>query len=1214
MATVYVLTTGADSIVSSAGPGGDIVVVTGPTRVQPTDVIDLRRTGAAADSLEVQGTGDYVFNQGTGGASFRGIETIGFFSTAAGSRFAYGDVDARPDGGVLQVNISARDTRFTASLTALTEGRTALDVSVGPGADTVGGSRFDDRIVSVFLTNGFNGADLLLGFGGNDYITAGPGGSTISGGDGNDVLITGNGADSIDAGRGNDSISGDYSLTPDTILGGEGADTLRADGFGDRFDGGADNDLMLGAVIAVDSANARVPAGATFVGGAGADTLIGEFGADWMLSTDALDRFLLPLAGDDLWQITVAMDIAWDGSFGNDTMITTDGAATFLGGQGADVMLGGAGLDRFEGGLDGDLFVDIGGGADTVFGFDGADTAIDGPGDLRFEGGTGDDLFRRTTSLTTHIESIAPLGTGDTGGAAALPLLPGGADTFLGEAGDDTLEGNQGNDLFLPGSGQDSFAGGSGNDTVVMAFTDLTAGDTLDGGAGFDLLRLTAPPGTGLRTLAFPTNLQITGFEAIELIPATPDARLRWVLPDALGVVSLRLSAASEILDGRGATMAHHVTGGEGHDTLLGGAAADTLEGGAGSDRLTDTAGANLMFGGDGADTLDGGAGRDQLLGEAGDDRLRGGDGEDFLSGGTGRDTVLGGAGDDAVTVRLADLDAFDLLAGGAGTDLLRLDALTKQTLSAATADRLSGFEVVQVHATGTGAVITLTDAMVDSIDVPLSVTVFGDGVTVDGSRVQEGALRMFAQGSATTLIGGAGDDALFGAVGSTELLGGGGADTLVGSVSATTVQGGDGDDLVWLSRGLLAGDSLDGGAGRDTLAFTQGTIILAGDYARALRFEVLALADAFNEVVLAASDVAVRGSPAPEIRGGASTDYITLSALSAGQRVFGGAGDDALTGGRGGDRLDAGTGSDVVQGGAGNDTITFGDFDGTDVAEGGAGVDWLVLDLGARKTGAALLNGMSGFEVLDVTMAGGRLTLPASMTSIVPTPGQPAFTVVLRTVDGPASILDLRTATATVVEGGAGRDRLLGSAFGDTLSGGAGDDLLQGGGGADLLDLTDGGADVLRWASLQDGTRLSVSAKAAAADQVVGFGGEDRIELSRAAFGTLPLLTQGAAVGEDLPVALGGTTFLFFGPGDAVADPLDQAGLAAMLQGRLQPNGVTGDASFLVVPGSSAGSGALYWLRDGNDDAVLNAGDVVVLLATFSGGLPTDSNQFVLI
>lgn len=1212
MSVTYVMTTGTDNIVKNTGRPGDAVVVANPGVLQVSDLVDLRRPVVVIDNqifldrLLIQSGGSYAINQ-AGAPLVLGIEWIIFRDLTASVTFAYGGNPGLSDERPVWIDAGGGNDFIAATTVPGFEGRIAVEVSGAAGADTVIGGRLDDKLY------GDAGYDHLFGWGGADLIWGGPGGAFISGGDGDDIILAEQGNDSIDAGAGNDWINGGANADADTILGGDGADTLLANGTGDRFEGGSGNDVMIG-VVYTDDPVFSFTGRAIFIGGAGADSLLGDTADDWMLSTDALDRFANPGFGNDLWQIIGGFAVTWNGQWDNDTLIAPNGGATFVGEGGNDVMVGGAGADSFAGGASDDLFVELNGGADTVEGAGGADTVHDGPGSMVFLGGDGHDLFVKAPSLTRPIDAIQPLPY--VGGA--LALAPGGADTFFGGTGNDTYRGGAGRDLFLPGAGSDLFLGEGGDDRVVMALQELEAGDTLEGGSGgTDVLALTATVGDALRptTILLPRSLTVTGLESLELALAGTPLALRWVLPEgAFWAPHILFTGVSETVDARAGTAPLNLVAGDGNDTVFGGTAADRLEGGTGNDRLTDGAGSDLLLGGDGADSLDGGAGHDSLYGDAGSDRLRGGDGNDLLNPGSGADSVLGGAGDDSVVVLLAELDIADLLAGGAGIDDLSLIATGLKGLTLEVAERLSGFERISVNADTPGLVLRIGDGLAESAAGGLVVQAGGAaGITLDATAVTERGVDL-ASLLGGTLLGGAGDDSLASGIGPSVLNGALGNDRMTVGLGAATVLGGAGDEVVRMQRDLSADDSLDGGMGADTLTFAAPVLLLPGDFARVRGFETVQLADALNEITFGAADLP-RNPVQLRILGGGQADVVDAALAQGAVAVAGAAGDDVLIGSARGDSLDGGSGADVIAGGGGNDVIALGDLDGDDVVDGGIGVDRLVLDLTGQRAASALFTGITGFESLDVTLTGGRLALPSGLTAAPPVfGGPPAFQVTLTTAAGALATLDLRGATASIVAGGEGNELLLGSRGADSLAGGLGDDTILGGRGGDRLDLGGGGADLLRYTTVLDGATLGTRAAAGTADTIAGFGAEDRIELSRAAFGGLPQLTRGVTVQDDAPVPLGRVSLLFLAAGDMPGNPLDLAAVNAAFGARLLANGATGDASFLLVAGTEAGTGVLYYVRDGNDNTILDTADTVLALAWFADGLPVSADQFVIL
>ena len=127
----------------------------------------------------------------------------------------------------------------------------------------------------------------------------------------------------------------------------------------------------------------------------------------------------------------------------------------------------------------------------------------------------------------SQIENFILTGQADTfNGAAATAAVnvDGGAgnDTLTGGAGNDTLTGGIGSDVLTGGIGNDSLAGGDGDDSLIGGagsdslaggndqdtFSDLSAGDTVDGGEGgtdFDTLDLRSW-GKALTNITFSTT------------------------------------------------------------------------------------------------------------------------------------------------------------------------------------------------------------------------------------------------------------------------------------------------------------------------------------------------------------------------------------------------------------------------------------------------------------------------------------------------------------------------------------------------------------------------------------------------------------------------------------------------------------------------------------------------------------------------------------
>ena len=222
----------------------------------------------------------------------------------------------------------------------------------------------------------------------------------------------------------------------------------------------------------------------------------------------------------------------------------------------------------------------------------------------------------------------------------------------------------------------------------------------------------------------------------------------------------IRLGAGDDILDGAGARGAIRGEGGDGRDSVNGGSRADRLSGDAGFDDLSGEAGNDLLHGGPDFDDLRGGRGDDRLVGDAGIDVVDGGAGADSIVGDDDeltyatrrrpvRVTLDGRANDGEAGERDNVRGAFSTIRGGNGDDTLH----------------------------GEGPRPTAAD--------PEPLLVF--------------------------VIGGPGDDSLFGSAGVEGLYGEDGDDRLRAAGGGDTLGGGDGSD------------TLTAGAGPDRLSVRDG-------------------------------------------------------------------------------------------------------------------------------------------------------------------------------------------------------------------------------------------------------------------------------------------------------------------------------------------------------------------------------------------------------
>lgn len=848
---------------------------------------------------------------------------------------------------------------------------TAFNLGFDPNAPLAPGDDFtgttgDDDFTGTNVDDtavGLGGRDRLTGRAGDDTLDGGDGDDEISGGIGNDTLIGGGGADFINGGTGADNISG-----------GAGNDVIDAgigDGAVDIIDAGAGDDE-----INFSGSND------TYIGGDGFDTLnIDGFGRPLSEAldldlTNLIDQGTFLLGGQLIDDIENLFYFG-DASNFDDTIIF---GSAFTFGQ---TLRGGRGNDALTGTSDGDV-LDGEDGNDTLIGLGGDDAIIDLSGNNRLEGGDGND------ELTAG-------------------------------AGNDTVLGGDGDDLITPGAGVDTVNAGAGNDRVVIAAFE--AGETIDGGAGTDILQI-GGFGTALNFVFEDLgsgDQTVINFEEFEFIFSSLDDTLT-LGETYTAAVNVDASFGNDI-----------VTGGSGDDVIFGGAGTDILRGGSGNDELR---------GNDFSDGID----LDELYGEAGNDvlfgagLLDGGAGNDFVS---GEGQLFGGDGNDSIV----SFGTGDIIRGGDGVDSIFLRGAGALVLLEAglNRDRIDGFAVAdaaRVEATADNTQLQWTDLREGTTD-QIVVIVERVGVVSDGgfAGFQIVGTELNDQFS---LSGGFAEVGVT-IEGSAPIFGLGGDDDITGSLSDDTIFGGTGNDTLRSSAGT---DILDGGSGDDTYVITSGTHTLVesagGGNDRVLSSVDITLGDNIENLELRDNARLGTGNALGNVITGTSGDN-ELSGLGGNDQINGDAGNDIVRGGAGNDLLDGGFGEDALFGDDGNDLLRGGDE--ADVLEGGSGDDALFGDFGddilRGGDNADFLDGGLGNDVLD----GGAADDTADYSG--------AF--------GPVRI-DLRIETAqdtgeygvdTLISierviGGSAGDVIIGNDAVNIFTGGFGDDELTGGSNVD--------------------------------------------------------------------------------------------------------------------------------------------------------------------
>ncbi len=445
---------------------------------------------------------------------------------------------------------------------------------------------------------------------------------------------------------------------------------------------------------------------------------------------------------------------------------------------------------------------------------------------------------------------------------------------------------------------------------------------------------------------------------------------------------------------------------------------------------------------------------------------LRGGSGTDFLQGTLGNDEINGGTGNDTASF----VTAFSTTATGVTVDL-NTQGVAQNTVAAGS-DTLIGIE----NLVGSQYNDTLTgDGTDNGIEGGL-----GDDTLVGGGGIDTASYAGATAGVTVSLNNqGAGQNTVNAGTdnlsGFENILGSAFSDTLTGDSLSNTITGGAGNDF--LNPGINAlglVDLLDGGAGSDTVFFTDSSPVVA--------------------ILNGALD------------GSASVSGNVVATLRNIENLTGGGGHDTLTGDGNDNVIEGGLGDDTLVGGGGNDTVRFTGSTpvtlnlatltaqntgwGNDTISGfenvrtGSGADNIAGDANDNILydggGNDTYNGDAGVDTINYTNITTAVTVNLNTVTAqtVSTGNSDTITNIENVVGslGAANTLTGNTAGNRLtggaavdtiqgqngndtIFGGAGNDILLGGTTGvtddgsvDTLEGGAGNDYLSGGQGNDIL------------------------------------------------------------------------------------------------------------------------------------------------------------------
>ncbi|MBS0289854.1 MAG: VCBS domain-containing protein [Proteobacteria bacterium] len=560
------------------------------------------------------------------------------------------------------------------------------------------------------------------------------------------------------------------------------------------------------------------------------------------------------------------------------------------------------------------------------------------------------------------------------------------------------------------GFGVDTLIGGSQNDIFDMG-TNLTTSDVINGGAGFDTLKFTDNTlgtndlsGSIVNIEKIILGAAITNITPIDaLVPAGATLEI-----DASATISLNWNAVQE-LDGY-----FNITGSAGNDTFTYGnnfSSNTTINAGDGTDTLTvNTLSANnsldnvsnievLNFNSSSpipinVITQDGlvAAGQTLTLNANASSLFWNGaaetDGSFNLTGGLGNDTLIGGAQDDTFNMNTPGaLVSTDTINGGAGFDTLYFT----DSIGLLLFNEFNG--VTNIEKVILGAAVT-TLATQDSLIAA------GQTLLVDGS--------------ATTSLNW---NSSLETDGKLNITGSSGTDILVG---------GSQDDTFIMGSNLNSSDSINGGAGFDTLTFIDNNTG-TNELAAVTNIENILLGAAVTNIVTSNSLVS-------------SGQTLTVDASNAVSLNW--------------NALQETDGFFNITGSAGNDIFTFGNsFSNNNAINAGDGTDTLIVNTLLSNNS---LDNISDIEILTLNTA--NLFNVITQDNLVAT-GQTL------TVNGKATGLIWNGAAETDgsfnVTGTTGIDTITGGAQDDTFNMGSNltnADVINGGAGTNTLYFTDNG------------------------------------------------------------------------------------------------------------------------------------------------------------
>jgi Ca2+-binding RTX toxin-like protein len=439
------------------------------------------------------------------------------------------------------------------------------------------------------------------------------------------------------------------------------------------------------------------------------------------------------------------------------------------------------------------------------------------------------------------------------------------ADWADGNGGNDTLSGEGGADRLDGGVGQDMIDGGAGNDLLVATGDEIVTGEVLNGGTGVDTL---------LCDDSYLHRADILSIERLKLAISSNSQTNVLIDSDQIGggQLSTQLQISGNLIQEDSIQIS---MGTDQWLSLAGVTFVDMGEAG-GRDAM-------VINGDDDAEVVTGSSITDEIAGNGGADVLKGGGGADRLWSGAGLDKSYGGEGDDSFAFMSGELEAGEIIDGGAGADEMHV---------AGTLDFRSA-QIASIE------MLSFATSLMDPFVAKFDAAQLGDGLAQNfaikgGSGVSE---VQFTMGDETSLDLSQVTLEEFGPEDQISVLGDATAETIIGSAVRDDIRGGDGIDR------------LDGGGGTDSLRGGLGNDIYTVDTAG----EAIEAAGQGTDLVKSSVSYTL----------GANLEKLTLT----GDGNSNGSGNDlanTILGNAANNVLNGKGGKDVLTGGAGADAFLF--------------------------------------------------------------------------------------------------------------------------------------------------------------------------------------------------------------------------------------------------------------------------------------------------